>query len=123
MKRTSPAEKTGPRARRASGRRAGSAPPLPLHVERDQDEWLHRQVYRELVQLIRSGRVRPAMRLPSSRALADELGVARNTVLLALEQLMSEGYVETRRGRGTYVCDELPDRAPIPVAAPAAPAG
>lgn len=75
---------------------------IPVHVERAAQEPLHRQVYRELVQLILSGRLRPGVRVPSSRLLADELGVARNTVLLALEQLASEGYVETRHGSGTY---------------------
>lgn len=89
-----------------------------MHVERVRGEPLHRQVQRELMQLIRSGRLRPAMRLPSSRALAAELGVARNTVLLALDRLMSEGYVETRRGRGTYVAAELPDRPPVSLDAP-----
>jgi GntR family transcriptional regulator/MocR family aminotransferase len=86
---------------------------VPVHIERDGDELLHRQVYRELVRLIRSGCLRPAVRLPSSRVLAEELGVARNTVLLALEQLTSEGYVETRPARGAYVCVELPDRPPL----------
>ena len=94
-------------------RRSASAPLVPVHVERDGDEPLHRQVYRELVQLILSGRLRPGARVPSSRMLADELGVARNTVLLALEQLMSEGYVETRHGSGTYVSLELPDSSPL----------
>src|SRR5215813_15296483 len=94
-------------------RRAGGAPPVPVHVERQGSEPLHHQVYRELVQLILSGRLRPGARLPSSRMLAGELGVARNTVLLALEQLLSEGYVETRHGSGTYVSQELPDVAPL----------
>jgi len=94
-------------------RRFASAPTIALHVERGADELLHRQVYRELVQLILSGRLRPGARLPSSRMLADELGVGRNTVLLALEQLLSEGYVETRHGAGTYVSRELPDKAPL----------
>jgi len=94
-------------------RRSASAPPIPVHVERGGDELLHRQVYRELVQLILSGRLRPGARLPSSRMLADDLGVARNTVLLAIEQLLSEGYVETRHGAGTYVSRELPDRSPL----------
>ena len=103
MNRTSSSRNAEPRVRRSSGRRTASAPPVSVHVERERDELLHRQVYRELVQLIRSGRLRPAARLPSSRVLAQELGVGRNTVLLALEHLMSEGYVETRRGHGTYV--------------------
>src|SRR5262249_40008202 len=86
---------------------------VPVHVERTAGEPLHRQVYRELVQLILSGRLRPRARVPSSRMLADELGVARNTVLLDVDQLMSEGYVETRHGSGTYVSLELPDRSPL----------
>jgi len=84
-----------------------------VHIERNGSEPLHHQVYRELVGLILSGRLRSGARLPSSRMLAGELGVARNTVLLALEQLLSEGYVETRRGSGTYVSQELPDVAPL----------
>jgi GntR family transcriptional regulator/MocR family aminotransferase len=112
MNRTTSSKKAEPRARRVSTRRAASAPPVSVHVERQRDELLYRQLYRELLQLIRSGRLRPAARLPSSRALAEELGVARNTVLLALDHLMSEGYVEARRGHGTYVSAELPDRTP-----------
>src|SRR5215468_4699095 len=93
--------------------RANNAALAPVHVDRERAEPLHRQVYRDLVQLILSGRLRPAARMPSSRMLADELGVARNTVLLALEQLLSEGYIEARRGAGTYVSRELPDRSPV----------
>jgi GntR family transcriptional regulator/MocR family aminotransferase len=94
-------------------RGSANAALVPVHVERTAQEPLHRQVYRELVQLILSGRLRPGARVPSSRMLADELSVARNTVLLALEQLMSEGYVETRHGSGTYVSLELPDTSPL----------
>jgi DNA-binding transcriptional MocR family regulator len=79
---------------------------------------LYRQVYRELVQLIRSGRLRPAARLPSSRVLAQELGIGRNTVLLALEHLMSEGAVETGAAM-VPVAAELPDRTPFRFAAQA----
>lgn len=119
MKRTSSSKSMEPRTRRAPRRHATCAPPFTVHIERDRDELLHRQVYEELVRLIQTGRLRPTVRLPSSRVLAEELGVARNTVLLALQDLMSEGYVETRRGRGTYVAAELPDRAPLRLDAPA----
>src|SRR5215471_16251008 len=94
-------------------RRPGNTALVPLHVDRKRGEPLHRQVYRDLVQLILSGRLRSAARVPSSRMLAEELGVARNTVLLALEQLHSEGYVETRHGSGTYVAHDLPEMRPI----------
>jgi GntR family transcriptional regulator/MocR family aminotransferase len=94
--------------------------PLPIGVERGGKEALYRQVYRDLVQLILSGRLRKGARLPSSRALAEELGVARNTVLLALQQLAGEGYVETRHGSGTYVSHELPQLPPIAPRVPTA---
>jgi len=94
-------------------RRSGKALLVPVHVDRGRGEALHRQVYRDLVQLILSRRLTPGGRLPSSRSLAGDLGVARNTVLLALEQLYSEGYVETRRGSGTYVTRDLPDLQPL----------
>jgi GntR family transcriptional regulator/MocR family aminotransferase len=95
--------------------RPANASVVPVHVDRGGAEPLHRQVYRDLVQLILSGRLRRGARVASSRTLAGELGVARNTVLLALEQLTSEGYVEARHGSGTYVSHELPDLRPLPV--------
>jgi len=108
MNRSTSSDSIEPLSRRSAG-----IPPVPVHIERAGGEPLHHQVYRELVQLILAGRLRPGARLPSSRMLAGELGVARNTVLLALEQLMSEGYVDARHGSGTYVSQELPDSAPL----------
>jgi GntR family transcriptional regulator/MocR family aminotransferase len=93
-------------------KRRSAAPIVAVHVERGGTEPLHRQVYREIVQLILGGRLAPGARVPSSRTLAEDLGVARNTVLLALEQMMSEGFVETRYGSGTFVSSELPDMTP-----------
>ena len=65
-------------------------------------------------------------RLPSTRGLAAELGVARLTVLEAFEQLYADGYVEGRSGSGTYVVRELPSdvlRAPPDRAPDVSPAG
>jgi GntR family transcriptional regulator/MocR family aminotransferase len=93
---------------------------LPIHVDAAMGEPLYRQAYREIAQLVLTGRLKPGMRMPSSRALAAELAVARNTILLAMEQLMSEGYLETRHGSGTYVAASLPDLRPArPHRAPA----
>jgi GntR family transcriptional regulator / MocR family aminotransferase len=100
--------RNGPASRRA----AASAALLPLALDPGAAEPLHRQVYRELARLILAGRLGAGSRLPSSRELARELGVARNTVLAALDQLASEGYLEGRRGSGTYVATDLPDAAP-----------
>ena len=86
---------------------------LPVALETKGEAPLHRQVYRELARLILAGRLAPGSRLPSSRDLARELGVARNTILSALDQLASEGYVEGRRGSGTFVAADLPDKTPL----------
>jgi GntR family transcriptional regulator/MocR family aminotransferase len=70
---------------------------------------LYRQVYEGLRDAMLSGRLARGARLPSTRALAADLGVARNTVLLAFDQLRSEGYLHGRRGGGTRARDVVPD--------------
>ncbi|MEO6026863.1 MAG: PLP-dependent aminotransferase family protein [Candidatus Binatia bacterium] len=69
---------------------------------------LYRQLYRALRVAILDGRVKAGMRLPSTRWMAEETGVARNRVVLAYAQLVDEGYAFGRIGSGTYVADELP---------------
>lgn len=68
---------------------------------------------------ILAGTLAPGVRLPASRHLAEELGVARQTVVLAYERLAAEGYVRARMGSGTYVATDLPDAAPLPARAAA----
>ena len=70
---------------------------------------LHRQLYDKLRNAILRGRILPGAQIPSSRDLASELGVARNTVLNAVEQLIAEGYLQGEPGSGTYVNRTLPD--------------
>jgi GntR family transcriptional regulator/MocR family aminotransferase len=67
------------------------------------------ELYEELRRSILRGELQPGSRLPSTRALAEERGVSRNTVLNAFEQLLSEGYVEARVGSGTCVARALPE--------------
>ncbi|WP_447005641.1 PLP-dependent aminotransferase family protein [Saccharothrix isguenensis] len=62
-----------------------------------------RAVESELRRAVRDGRLAPGTRLPSSRDLAAQLGVARGTVTSAYEQLVGEGYLTARRGSGTTV--------------------
>lgn len=57
---------------------------------------------------IASGSMRSGTRLPPTRELASELGVARNTVAFAYDRLVAEGYLESRTGSGTYVAEGLP---------------
>jgi GntR family transcriptional regulator/MocR family aminotransferase len=94
-------------------RRADRAPLLALDLDPGSAVPLHRQLYDGLRQAILGRRLAPGARLPSSRTLAAELGLSRNTVLAALDQLMSEGYVAGRGGSGTFVASALPDTAPL----------
>jgi GntR family transcriptional regulator / MocR family aminotransferase len=77
---------------------------------------LGQQVYQSLRRAILGGAAAPGTRLPSTRALARDLSVSRNTVLLAYDQLLAEGYLEGRRGSGTYVARALPDAMLAPPA-------
>jgi GntR family transcriptional regulator/MocR family aminotransferase len=67
----------------------------------------HRQVFIQIRDAIRDSRLRSGDRLPATRELAATLGVARNTVGRAYEDLLSEGYIEGRVGSGTYVSKGL----------------
>lgn len=67
------------------------------------------QIARSLAGDIRRGRLRPGDRLPGSRRLAASLRVHRNTVLVALAELVAEGWIETTPGRGTFVTRDIPD--------------
>ena len=72
-----------------------------------QGEPLFRQVYRGMRQAILSGKAMAGERLPSTRDLAEQLGISRTVILLAYEQLLAEGFITGRVGSGTYVSDEL----------------
>ena len=80
-----------------------------IGIDRDDREPIQAQIARQLRSLVLSGRLKPQTRLPSTRALSEELNVARATVVEAYEQLLSEGYLETRSGSGTRVAAELPE--------------
>ncbi|MDC7827575.1 PLP-dependent aminotransferase family protein [Pseudomonas sp. BLCC-B13] len=81
--------------------------PLPVDLSgiRLSGAGLARQLYQGLRERILDGRLAGRSRLPASRDLARVLGVSRNTVTRALDQLYAEGYIEGRVGDGTYVAD------------------
>ena len=81
---------------------------------------LYQQLYQSLRHAILAGQLAPGTRLPATRTMARELGVSRNTVLLAYEQLLAEGYAVGQTGSGTYVASSLPDAMLTAVAAPEA---
>jgi GntR family transcriptional regulator / MocR family aminotransferase len=70
---------------------------------------LNRQLYEAIRRAIVTKQLHAGSRLPSTRSLAADLEVSRNTILLAFEQLLGEGYLETRSGSGTFVASSVPD--------------
>lgn len=75
---------------------------LPRGVIKDQ-------VYHALRHAILDGRLTAGSKIPSSRALAEMMAISRNSVISGFERLMDEGYLITRKGAGTFVCEHIPD--------------
>jgi GntR family transcriptional regulator/MocR family aminotransferase len=92
--------------------RARPAPPATLFLPLDGGSAtpLYRQLYAGVRESILAGRLAPGAVLPSSRALAEGLGVSRNTVILAFDQLVAEGYIQGSPRSGTRVA-AVPERA------------
>ncbi|MFM0726674.1 PLP-dependent aminotransferase family protein [Paraburkholderia strydomiana] len=86
---------------------------LAARLDRGAAEPVYRQTLRLMQQAILTGQLPPGTKLPSSRTLAEDLGIARNTVLHVYDQLTAEGYVISTTGSGTYVADTRPDAAAV----------
>jgi GntR family transcriptional regulator/MocR family aminotransferase len=83
-------------------------------LDRSSRTPLTRQIYMQVRAAVLSGALRPGTRMPSSRAMASKLGVARASVVLAYEHLLAEGYVESRHGSGTFIAGDLTGLASRP---------
>ena len=70
---------------------------------------LYQALYNHMRAAILSGELAAGMKLPSTRALAEELNISRNTVLNAYRQLLADGYLEGKEGSGTFVAHVLPE--------------
>jgi GntR family transcriptional regulator / MocR family aminotransferase len=82
---------------------------LPAIVlKRNSNRPLNEQLRSEIAQIILAGKLRPGARLPSTRRLSQELGISRNTVNEAYDQLAAEGYLQSAVGIGTRVVPTLP---------------
>jgi len=82
----------------------------PAGIELDRRQGLSRQLYQALRLRVLDGRLASGTRLPASRDLAAALGISRNSVVRAYDQLFAEGFIEGRVGDGTYVA-QLPQTA------------
>jgi GntR family transcriptional regulator / MocR family aminotransferase len=80
-----------------------SSPELFVELDRSRPRGLRAQLERSLREAIRAGRLRPGVRLPSTRALAGDLQITRGVVIAAYDQLAAEGYLTSRQGWGTVV--------------------
>ena len=83
-----------------------------ITIDRTAASPLYRQIYDGYREASVDRRLRGGQRLPSTRALAVALRISRIPVLNAFEQLLAEGYFESRRGSGTFVAASLPAEAP-----------
>lgn len=83
-------------------------------IDRKAQTPIYRQVYEAFRGAIMDGQLRAGERIPSTRALALELGLSRIPVLNAYAQLLAEGYFESRTGSGTVISRALPDPFRIP---------
>lgn len=77
-------------------------------IDRRRKASLTSQVYEEIRAAIMSNRLAEGTRIPSSRALSEQNGVSRTTILSVLDQLIAEGFLRTRKGSGTFVCADIP---------------
>jgi GntR family transcriptional regulator / MocR family aminotransferase len=78
-----------------------------IALDRATDKPLHRQIYEGFRKAILERRLRPLQQIPSTRALASDLGISRIPILEAYSQLLAEGFLESRVGAGTFISSQL----------------
>ena len=93
---------------------------MPILIEKSDGVSLQEQICRQIRQGILSGAVALGSRVPTSRDLSRRIGISRNTVTLAYERLIGEGYLHTRPASGTFVARVLPHDDRLPPLDPAA---
>ena len=90
---------------------SGDGPELLLSLDRSDGRPLGHQLQDQLRAAVRDGRLRASERLPSTRRLAEDLGVSRGMVVACYEQLVAEGYLVGSAGSGTRVADGVAEPA------------
>ncbi len=84
---------------------------LPLELKNGSKKPLQVQIFDQIRSMILDGRLKSGDSLPASRLLSEQMGVSRNTTLLAYDRLIAEGYIETKPSVGTFVSSSLPETA------------
>jgi len=78
---------------------------MQLFVNPADELPIYRQLMRQIREAVASGQLRPGDKLASHRELAEQLVIAPLTVKKAYDELESEGFLQTQRGRGTFICE------------------
>jgi GntR family transcriptional regulator len=81
---------------------------MHIAISPGDDLPIYRQIMRQITDAIAGGRLGSGERLPSHRELSEQLVIAPLTVKKAYDELEALGYIESQRGRGTFVCARLP---------------
>lgn len=81
---------------------------MQLFIRPGDDLPIYRQIMRQIMDAIAGGRLTSGEQLPSHRDLSEQLVIAPLTVKKAYDELETLGYIETQRGRGTYVAARVP---------------
>lgn len=82
---------------------------FPVVKDKEPIGPIYKNIYDSIRSSILNGTIQAGAKLPASRLLAKEYGISRMTVVVAYEQLIAEGYLETRRGSGTFVAEVVPE--------------
>ncbi|MCD2347636.1 MULTISPECIES: GntR family transcriptional regulator [Clostridium] len=80
---------------------------MQIIIDKNSELSLIKQVYSQIKTMILEGKLQGEEKLPSTIRLSYDLKVSRNVILEAYEELMAEGYIESRAGAGTFVAKEL----------------
>jgi len=86
---------------------------MHLTIQAGTELPIYRQIMRQIMDAIADGRLAVGDQVPSQRDLGEQLGIAWLTVKKAYEELERLGYLETQRGRGTFVSTALPNEARV----------
>ena len=78
-----------------------------FHLDPDSDESLQAQLHRRIADAVISGQLAAGEPIPSSRRLAKQLGIARNTVILTYQRMVEQGFLVSRQRSGYYVNDDI----------------
>jgi GntR family transcriptional regulator len=81
---------------------------MQIFVNSSDELPIYRQIMRQISEAIAGGRLKPGGKLDSHRDLAERLVIAPLTVKKAYDELEALGFIETQRGRGTFVCSRPP---------------